>query len=39
MIPKQHLTVVCMMQAPSQLSQYSALLRNMIYAALTGAER
>jgi CubicO group peptidase (beta-lactamase class C family) len=36
--PKQHLTVVFMMQAPSQLSHYRDLLRNMIYAALTGAE-
>src|SRR5215475_35793 len=36
--PKQHLTVVFMMQAPSQLSHYSALLRNMIYAALTEPE-
>jgi CubicO group peptidase (beta-lactamase class C family) len=34
--PKQHLTVVFMMQAPSQLFHYTALLRNMIYAALTG---
>jgi CubicO group peptidase (beta-lactamase class C family) len=33
--PKQHLTVVFMMQAPSQLFRYSALLRNMVYAALT----
>jgi CubicO group peptidase (beta-lactamase class C family) len=33
--PKQHLTVVFMMQAPSQLGRYSALLRNMVYAALT----
>jgi CubicO group peptidase (beta-lactamase class C family) len=37
--PKQHLTVVFMMQAPSQLFHYSALLRNMIYAALTGPEK
>jgi len=37
--PKQHLTVVFMMQAPSQLSHYSALLRNMIYAALTEPEK
>jgi len=36
--PKQHLTVVFMMQAPSQLSHYAALLRNMIYAALTEPE-
>jgi CubicO group peptidase (beta-lactamase class C family) len=33
--PKQHLTVVFMVQAPSQLFHYSALLRNMVYAALT----
>src|SRR6516225_4277139 len=33
--PKQHLTVVFMMQAPSQLFHYSALLRNMVYGALT----
>jgi CubicO group peptidase (beta-lactamase class C family) len=33
--PKLHLTVVFMMQAPSQLFHYSALLRNMVYAALT----
>jgi CubicO group peptidase (beta-lactamase class C family) len=32
--PKQHLTVVFMVQAPSQLFHYSALLRNMVYAAL-----
>jgi CubicO group peptidase (beta-lactamase class C family) len=37
--PKQHLTVVFMVQAPSQLFHYSALLRNMVYAALTGAEK
>jgi CubicO group peptidase (beta-lactamase class C family) len=37
--PKQHLTVVFMMQAPSQLSHYTALLRNMIYAALTEPEK
>jgi len=37
--PKQHLAVVFMMQAPSQLFHYSALLRNMIYAALTGPEK
>jgi CubicO group peptidase (beta-lactamase class C family) len=37
--PKQHLTVVFMMQAPSQLNHYSALLRNMIYAALTELEK
>jgi CubicO group peptidase (beta-lactamase class C family) len=28
--PKQHLTVIFMMQAPSQLGHYSALLRNMV---------
>jgi CubicO group peptidase (beta-lactamase class C family) len=33
--PKQHLTVVFMTQAPSQVFHYSALLRNMVYAALT----
>jgi CubicO group peptidase (beta-lactamase class C family) len=32
--PKHHLTVVFMTQAPSQLFHYSALLRNMVYAAL-----
>ena len=32
--PNQHLTVVFMVQAPSQLFHYSALLRNMVYAAL-----
>jgi CubicO group peptidase (beta-lactamase class C family) len=37
--PKLHLTVVFMMQAPSQLLHYSALLRNMIYAALTEPEK
>jgi CubicO group peptidase (beta-lactamase class C family) len=37
--PKQHLTVVFMMQAPSQLFHYSALLRNMVYAALTEPEK
>jgi CubicO group peptidase (beta-lactamase class C family) len=37
--PKQHLTVVFMTQAPSQLFHYSALLRNMVYAALTGPEK
>jgi CubicO group peptidase (beta-lactamase class C family) len=37
--PKQHLTVVFMTQAPSQLSHYSALLRNMIYAALSEPEK
>jgi CubicO group peptidase (beta-lactamase class C family) len=37
--PKQHLTVVFMVQAPSQLFHYSALLRNMVYAALTGPEK
>ena len=37
--PKQHLSVVFMMQAPSQLAHYQALLRNMIYAALTVVEK
>jgi CubicO group peptidase (beta-lactamase class C family) len=37
--PKQHLTVVFMMQAPSQLFYYSTLLRNMVYGALTEAAR
>lgn len=37
--PQQHLTVVFMMQAPSQLFHYSALLRNMIYAALSVSEK
>ena len=37
--PKQHLTVVFMMQAPSQLFHYSALLRNMVYGALTEPEK
>jgi CubicO group peptidase (beta-lactamase class C family) len=37
--PKQHLSVVFMMQAPSQLARYQALLRNMIYAALTDVEK
>lgn len=37
--PRQHLTVVFMMQAPSQLFHYSALLRNMVYAALTEPEK
>jgi CubicO group peptidase (beta-lactamase class C family) len=37
--PKQHLSVVFMMQAPSQLGHYQALLRNMIYAALTDVEK
>ena len=37
--PKQHLTVVFMMQAPRQLGHYAALLRNMIYAALTEPEK
>jgi CubicO group peptidase (beta-lactamase class C family) len=37
--PKQHLTVVFMVQAPSQGSRYTALLRNMIYAALTEVEK
>jgi CubicO group peptidase (beta-lactamase class C family) len=33
--PKQHLTVVFMMQAPSQLVRYTSLVRNMVYAALS----
>jgi len=33
--PAQHLVVVFMMQAPSQLFHYSELVRNMVYAALT----
>jgi CubicO group peptidase (beta-lactamase class C family) len=33
--PQQHLSVVFMTQAPSELFHYSALLRNMVYAALT----
>ncbi len=37
--PKQHLSVVFMMQAPSQLGHYQGLLRNMIYAALTDVEK
>ena len=37
--PKQHLTVVFMMQAPKQLFHYSALLRNMIYSALIEPEK
>jgi len=37
--PQQHLTVVFMMQAPSQLFHYSALLRNLVYAALTEPEK
>ena len=37
--PKQHLSVVFMVQAPSQLFHYSALLRNMVYAALIGPEK
>jgi CubicO group peptidase (beta-lactamase class C family) len=37
--PKQHLTVVFMVQAPTQGGRYSALLRNMIYAALTEVEK
>jgi CubicO group peptidase (beta-lactamase class C family) len=37
--PKQHLLVVFMMQAPSQLSHYSELLRDMVYAALVQLER
>jgi CubicO group peptidase (beta-lactamase class C family) len=32
--PRQHLTVVFMVQAPSQGGRYSALIRNMVYAAL-----
>jgi CubicO group peptidase (beta-lactamase class C family) len=37
--PKQHLVVVFMMQAPSQLFHYPALLRNMVYAALIEPEK
>ena len=37
--PKQHLTVVFMMQAPSQLFHYVPLLRNMVYAALIELEK
>jgi CubicO group peptidase (beta-lactamase class C family) len=37
--PKQHLTVVFMVQAPSQGGRYTALLRNMIYAALIDVEK
>ena len=37
--PKRHLTVVFMIQAPSQLFHYAALMRNMIYAALTEPEK
>ena len=37
--PKHYLTVVFMMQAPSQLFHYSALLRNMVYGALTELEK
>jgi CubicO group peptidase (beta-lactamase class C family) len=37
--PKQHLTVVFMVQAPTQGGRYTALLRNMIYAALTDVEK
>ncbi len=37
--PKQRLTVVFMMQAPSRMFYYSTLLRNMVYAALTELER
>ena len=37
--PKQHLTVVFMMQAPSQFFHYSPLLRNMVYGALTEPEK
>jgi CubicO group peptidase (beta-lactamase class C family) len=33
--PKQHLSVVFMTQAPSELFHYSALLRNMVYGAMT----
>ena len=32
--PKEHLVVVFMMQAPTQLGHYTELLRNMVYAAL-----
>jgi hypothetical protein len=32
--PKQHLTVVFMMQAPSQLFHYFPMLRNVVYAGL-----
>src|SRR5258708_2693425 len=37
--PKQPLPVVFMSQAPRQLGHYAALLRNMIYAALTEPEK
>jgi CubicO group peptidase (beta-lactamase class C family) len=37
--PKQHLTAVFMVQAPSQGGHYSALIRNMVYAALTEVEK
>jgi CubicO group peptidase (beta-lactamase class C family) len=37
--PKQHLTVVFMVQAPTQGGRYTALLRNMIYAALNEVEK
>jgi len=37
--PKQHLTVVFMMQAPGQLFHYVPLLRNMVYAALIELEK
>jgi CubicO group peptidase (beta-lactamase class C family) len=37
--PREQLSVVFMMQAPSQLFRYSELLRNMIYAALTDPEK
>ena len=37
--PKQHLTVVFMMQAPSQRLHYVPLLRNMVYAALIELEK
>jgi CubicO group peptidase (beta-lactamase class C family) len=37
--PKLHLSVVFMVQAPSQLFHYSALLRNMVYAALIDSDK
>jgi CubicO group peptidase (beta-lactamase class C family) len=37
--PKLHLSVVFMVQAPSQLFHYSALLRNMVYAALIDPDK
>jgi CubicO group peptidase (beta-lactamase class C family) len=37
--PKQHLTVVFMIQAPSQRLHYVPLLRNMVYAALIELEK